>query len=173
MFSVAVPPVTTSTANEVDAPGRWLTVTGTFSDPPETFSATEAVYFDVSAASVPNATFAVPASASVIVTVALSAPLEAADQPVTEVEIVTVNVSESSTSPSVAIGMLSVAVAASCGTVTVAAVVPVSDDVAVMPVPVYPYATLRANPPAGAARPSWMVSSALVPSAALVDDSMA
>ena len=51
--SVAVPVGTTSMANVVDDPGRWLTVTGTFSVP--TFSATDAVCFEVRAASDPNA----------------------------------------------------------------------------------------------------------------------
>ena len=113
--------------NVVDAPGAALTVTGTFSEPPDTFSATEAVYFDVPVALVPNATFASSSSSSSIVTVAL-APEDAALQPDTAVDSVAVNVSSPSTRSSEASGIVSVAVLVFTATVTVLGVVPVSVD---------------------------------------------
>ena len=134
MFSVAVPDASTSTANVVEDCGRWLTVTGTFSDPPLTSSSTETAYFAVPAASTPNATFAAAASSSVIVTVALSPPEEAAFQPETEVETAAVNVSSPSTNSSDAIGIVRVAVVSFAATVTVDGLVPVSAGVAALPV---------------------------------------
>ena len=66
-------------ANVVGDPGRWLTVTGTSSVPPVTSSSTEAVYFEVPAASEPKAIFAAARSSSVIVTVVVARGC--ADQP--------------------------------------------------------------------------------------------
>ena len=112
-------------SNVVSDCGRWLTVTGTSSMPPETFSTAEAAYFVVAAASVPNAILASSWSASVMVTVA-TAPADAASQPETDVESVASNVSSPSTRSSSASGMVSVAVLLFAATVTVDGVVPVS-----------------------------------------------
>ena len=124
-YSVAVPVLSTSTANVVDEPGRWLTVTGTSSMPPETFSATRTACFDVPAASLPNATLASSSSPSPMVTVAV-APEDAAFQPAAVVDSVASNVSSPSTRSSSASGIVSVAVLLFAATVTEAGVVPVS-----------------------------------------------
>ena len=124
-YSVAVPVPSTSTANVVDEPGRWLTVTGTFSMPPETFSSAEAAYFTVAVASVPNATLASSSSPSSMVTVAV-APEDASFQPETDVDSVASNVSSPSTRSSSASGTVSVAVLLPADTVTEVGVVPVS-----------------------------------------------
>ena len=123
-YSVAVPVFSTSTANVVGEPGRWLTVTGTFSMLPETFSSTDAACFEVPAASVPNATLA-SSSPSSMVTVAV-APEDAAFQPETDVDSVASNVSSPSTRSSSASGTVSVAVLLFAATVTEVGVVPVS-----------------------------------------------
>ena len=124
-YSVAVPVFSTSTANVVGEPGRWLTVTGTFSMPPETFSSAEAAYFTVAVASVPNATLASSSSPSSMVTVAV-APEDASFQPETDVDSVASNVSSPSTRSSSASGIVSVAVLLFAATVTEVGVVPVS-----------------------------------------------
>ena len=124
MPSAAVPVPSTSIANVVDAAGRWLTVTATSTVPPS--SATDTACFDVPAASVPNATLALPASSSVIFTVP-DAPEDAATQPDSDVDSVAVNVSSPSTRSSDASGTVSVAVFVFSATVTVDGVVPVSD----------------------------------------------
>ena len=131
-YSVAVPVPSTSTANVVDAPGRWLTVTGTFTVPADTSSATDTACFAVPDALLPNATFAASASPSVIFTVP-DAPEDAATQPDTDVDSVAVNVSSPSTRSSDASGTVSVAVVLFTATVTVDGVVPVSDDDALPP----------------------------------------
>ena len=97
-------------SNVVEAPGRWLTVTGTLSDPPDRFSLTVRVYFVVACAFVPNAIFAESTSSSVIVTVAVAAPVEASLQPDTDVESFTLNVSSPSTRSSDLNGTVSILV---------------------------------------------------------------
>ena len=72
LSSAAVPVERTSTVKVVDALGRWLTVTGTFSVPPATASDTLSAYFAVEPGSVPNA---MRGSLLVTVTVAV-APVE-------------------------------------------------------------------------------------------------
>ena len=106
--SVAVPPVRSSTATVMEDCGLWLTCTGTFNIPPDTFSATLTVCAVVRPA-VPKPMVAAAASSSVIVTVAVPCP-ETTAQPETEVVIVAVNVSSPSTRASFRVGTRNVAV---------------------------------------------------------------
>ena len=115
-YSVAVPPVRTSTVTVVEACGRRLTWMGTFSTPPDTSSATLRVYAVVRP-DVPNPMRALSSSSSVTVTVAAVSP-DVPAQPDTEVDSVTVNVSSPSTRESLLVGTRSVAVVAPEDTVT-------------------------------------------------------
>ena len=72
LSSSAVPVERTSTVKVVEAPGRWLTVMGTFSVPPATASDTLSAYLAVEPGSVPKA---MRESSLVTVTVAV-APAE-------------------------------------------------------------------------------------------------
>jgi len=128
--SVAVPPPRTSMPNVVAAPGRWLTDTGTSSEPP--LSATFfANVWAISSAFLAKPISARSSSASSTVTVA-TAPVAAAYQPATAVGSVAVKVSSPSTRSSSASGIVSVAVVSPASTVTVCGAVPVSSAVAVL-----------------------------------------
>ena len=108
--SAAVPVDRTSTAKVVDAPGRWLTVTGTLSVAPLTASDTVAVYFAVDPAPVPNATLALARSSSWMVTVAVEGMPARKTDPSGAVTV-TVSVSSSSTRSSDVVTTLLLAVA--------------------------------------------------------------
>ena len=69
--SAAVPAERTSTVKVVDAPGRLLTVTGTFRVAPATASDTVVAYFTVDAGALPKAILAVARSLLMMVIVAV------------------------------------------------------------------------------------------------------
>ena len=105
LSSAAVPVERTSTVKVVDAPGRWLTVTGTFRVAPATASDTVVVYFTVDAGALPKAILAVARSLLMMVIVAAFPRWESTLHPLSSAVTVTVKVSDPSTSASAAMGM--------------------------------------------------------------------